>query len=464
MNRKCQVMYLVIGLLMCTLTVQAAEKNIELIVTGELGNIYYAFDGKNRDTRAAIQTCTTRLSTLREKHKAGIFVDTGNFAPPAFRKETSYTAAPVRDFKKFEFDVVAVNDVDVLTFSFFKKWQEFLGDILIGNINGSAVGDVHVLEPYRTITRNEVTLGFIGGNRVQLRGFNAPTYISPTNFEEQITSTFKTVSNKVDVPVLITDAPLDAFKAIIESDQPVVILHGSLAEGTEDTVTLKKESVVVKRSKSNTISRVSMVYDTAKNSIKSVKVKEFELPRPTNPLKYKPFDTDRDESFEVPQSVTAYLPHIGHPIENLERLIRFGISGEVVEINASTRRVPGVLRNNERIQTYVVKDGEKKFRLMYCLYRAGLGGPVFSFYIMFTPDGAVKYIKPTLPAYIGGKSLDMDDLYDSLMGKKVSEWNPQVLEMEEPWQPLAGLYQHLFVSFIRAIDAVNTVVEDEYPL
>jgi 2',3'-cyclic-nucleotide 2'-phosphodiesterase (5'-nucleotidase family) len=437
--------------------VGAEEKDISIVITGNLGGIYFPFDGKHPDEMREVEST---LAKLRKKEPSGLFIDTGEFSRPAFFNETSYTAAPVRIFKEVKYDAINLGENEVLLGkSFLEEWNRYLSPIFLSNVRELKTGQ-HIVEPYRILERSNVKIGIVAGCDIRLEGFISTLPGSPKNVLQDLQIILKKIRNQVDFIILVTDRGDNAIQNLIQQEHVSLIIHTVPSNSTDTTVTQVSGSLICHRQNVFSIGRLSITYDTTKKQIIKHKYKEQKIDFIEPDInKYTPWQPDSKLIVDIDEKMKSYIPEIGIEIEDVSILKKLGPKIELLEMIQSTIDVQGVMKGNKKVFAYMLDKNDKPVnRLYYCGYRAGYGGPAFFFHIAFSPQGEVTYFRPTSNAILCGNTLNMTRFYSSLQRKSLKQWKQPPFS-----RGITGFYQKLFVNCVRAVDAVNNVLMKEHP-
>lgn len=434
-----------------------AEKNIEIFITGNLGEIYFPIDGKHPEVTESLEKTLTKF---RKNNPSAIFIDTGNFSRPAFFNETSYTASPVRMFKALRYNAVALCENEmILGKEFIKKWHDYLGESLISNLLLQEKQE-YILSPFRIISHNDLRIGILSVSNRILKGFLRNSLTPPENFVKDALKHISTLRKQSDLIILISDIDEKSLKSILDKENIPLVICTTRAKDKKSMTYKMNNSLVCKRFAPYSIGRLWVRYDTEKDTIRKYKYKEYKIKfEQFNLEKYKPWSADRKSPPDVPENWKSYIPEIGLQIDDITKLQRFGINSKVKGIISSELTPPGVLKSNKKVYAYLLENKEDTEEILYyCKYNAGYGGAVFMFYIVFSGDNTVKFFRALLPPTLGGNILDMEMFYSSLIGKKIREWQPPT-----PMEGVAGFYQKLFINLLYAVDEINTAIRQEFP-
>jgi len=456
-KRNFTLLCIVLGFLIHISSSKAVEKNIDIFITGNMGEIYFPVDGKHPEVTESLENT---LSELRIKNPSAIFIDTGDFSRPAFFNETSYSASPVRMFKELKYDAVTLGENEmILGKEFVTKWHNYLGSSLISNLLEQQKQH-YIVSPSRIIKRDDLKIGIIAVTDRILKGFLRNSLTPPLNIVKDVQKHISELKKQTNFIILISGIDEKNLKSILSLQKVPLIICTGRAKDKKSTTYEVNQSLVCKRFAPYSIGRLRIRYDTQKDRITKYKYKEYRIKfKKFNVWKYKPWVFERKTPPAVPQSWRPYLPGIGLQIKDITRLKHYGLKAEVKEIISADISPPRVLKSNKKVYAYLLKhNGQAGDTLYLCRYNTGFGGVVFSFYIVFSPDGTVKFLRALHPASLGGNILDMDKYYASLLDKKVPDWQPPA-----PVDGLAGFYQDLFVNLVYAVDEINNAMKQEFP-
>ncbi|MCX7765332.1 MAG: hypothetical protein N2246_01315, partial [Candidatus Sumerlaeia bacterium] len=402
--------------------------------------------------------------------KDAILLDCGDFPSPAVFNETTYYIPPLRVFKEQKFDAITLGQYEVLLGNFYlKKYKELLPDILISNLkiqpqdkNTSPTVMQNLVDPFKIVERGGKKIGIISATDKILAGFiTPPPLIPPKDILADLQQCIRQIKHKTDLIILIANLEPSILQQILQTERIPIVINKEIVSDPQSATRVNNSSLICARTKKNAVGILNVTYDFVNANIKQFKYMEEELNIKTEDVSlYLPWDASRKESTVVSERIKRYLPEIGRELPDIKIIERYKLEGKVQEINATAVYLPAVLRQNSKVFAYdVVNNGKLAGRLYFCGYRAGEGGAVFYFMIMFSPDGKVTYFHQTVPAGLGSNFLDMDRLTKSLLNNTVADWKPELAKNN-----VVRFYEELFVNLIFAIDAVNRYINSHFPL
>lgn len=445
----------------------AVSMEFKIVFTGDLGSVYYQFSGKSQENEKSADAI---LKNLRQKHNNAILIDCGDFTAPVVFNETTYYIPPLRVFKEQKFDAVTLGQYEVLLGNFYiNKYKELLPDCLISNLqiqqqdkSTSPTVRQNLLEPFKIVERGGKKIGIISATDKTLSGFITPPPLTPpTDIIADLQQCLRQIKQQTDLIILISNLEPTLLKQILQTERIPIVITKEIVSEPQSVTRLENGSLICSRSKKNAVGVLTVTYDFTNANVSRFKYMEEELNIKTEDVSlYLPWDALRKESVIVPEKLKRYLPEIGRELPDVKLTERYKVEGKVQEINVTEVFLPAVLKQNPRVFAYDIADnGKVTGRLYFCGYRAGEGGAVFYFLIMFSPEGKVKYFHQTVPAGLGSNFLDMDRLTKSLLNNTVAEWKPELAT-----DKIVRFYEELFVNFIFAIDAVNRHFNSCFPL
>ncbi len=458
---------LLIGLILIFSHSGAVSMEFKIVFTGDLGSVYYQFYDKSPENEKSADAV---LKNLRQKHKDAILIDCGDFTAPAVFNETTYYIPPLRVFKEQKFDAVTLGQYEVLLGNFYiNKYKELLPDCLISNLqiqqqdkNTSPTPRQSVVEPFKIVERGGKKIGIISATDKTLSGFITPSPLTPPiDIMADLQQCLRQAKQHTDLIILIANLEPAHLQQLLQSERIPIVITKEFVSEPQSVTRLQNGSLVCARSKKNAVGVLAVTYDFANSNVSQFKYMEEELIVKTEDISlYLPWDASRKESVIVPEKIKRYLPEIGRELPDVKLTERYKLEGKVQEINITEVFLPAVLKQNTRVVAYdIASNGKLTGRLYFCGYRAGEGGAVFYFLIMFSPEGKIKYFHQTVPAGLGSNFLDMDRLTKSLLNNTVAEWKPELAT-----DKIVRFYEELFVNFIFAIDAVNKHLNSCFPL
>ncbi len=454
MARRAKTGLLVFAILMVSLGAVYARE-VSFVITCNLWEVYFPYFGADAKQK---ETISTLLEKRRKSNKEAIFVDCGNFSHPQFYNETSYTVAPIRTMKEVAYDAVnlGINEI-LLGTTFVKKWNEYLGAALVSNLNEST-GQGRVVSSYRIIAREDIKIGIIGVTNKKPSGYKGSFFRIPDSFLQDIQNTIATAKKEAGLVVMLADIEQDSMESIIKNSGIPLLIVSEPAPDEASTTRMEGDTLLC-RIRDHSIGILSVEYNDKNGTIEKFKYKEvlYDV-KEMYPEELQVWNPERTTPVSVSDRINEYLPVIGMQIDNPQKLERAGIKGEASEMLVSDIELPEVLKQNSKVFCYIINENGETRRLYICKYRAGFGGPLFYYYIIFKGDGSVAGVQGGLAPTMAGHVLDITHIYESLSDKMISKWEPPLHH-----QGLAGFYENRLVESIRAANAMNSAFTREFP-
>lgn len=413
----------------------AKNKSIDVMVTSNLGGLYFPLGNKDEKTISDFEKKAVKLS---KKFEGAFKFDIGgSIKPPMVSCETSYSGTPIGLFKKCKFDAVNVAAWDLtIDEGRLERIKEFLKtdsrDTLLSNVK-SADKNAELFKYFTIVEKKNAKIGVIGLTDINKVNFipdlrKKITGDLSSSFIQSIIEVFKA---KTDFNIVLSDLTSVENEKLIERVEGIDIIFTKCApDKNEISVKRLKNTFLVSIVDAPDIALFNIQFDVGGSIMKISADKSYTTD-------YKSIEAAKNKA-----DATTFI--FGDMLEDksyIEKIKKY----DTIEENRFRGDIPGIARTNKEVIYYSIYDKQGKFlgNVYYILANMPPSYDSFYFLILVSPENKIAGFHSFTPMLYGRYQTVMPEILKIFLDKDLN--NIRLNKQSYPGaEEMIGWAQRLF--------------------